>query len=129
MALNFIGYQLDLFKRPLALRVVSYEKTFTWIGTFLSLMIIVFICLSFFQSDMIQKTSPVVLEKTTLASLAPKQNFGENRPFMFGLVDENSNGYINDAIFKIDVAIFAVDNGVRSHRLIPSFIFKSNAKF
>ena len=119
MCLYFIGYQLDLFKRPLELRVMSKEKTFTWIGAFLSLMIIVFICLSFFQSDMVQRTSPAVLEKTTIVSLSPKQIFGENRPFIFGLVDYNSNGYIDDTMFKIDVAIFGNDNGVPIEMIIP----------
>jgi len=120
MVLSFIAYQLDFFKRPLPLTVMSKEKTFTWLGVVLSLIVLVCICLSFFQSDMVQKTSPVILEKTTIASIAPKQIFGENRPFMYGLVDENSNGYIDDAIFKIDVAIFRFDNGVASLRAIPS---------
>ena len=106
MVLSFIGYQLDFFKRPLPLRVMSKEKTFTYFGVVLSLIVLGVICLSFFQSDMVQKTSPVVLEKTTIASRAPKQIFGKGRPFAFGVIDVNGQGYIDDTIFKIDVVIF-----------------------
>jgi len=120
MCLSLIGYHLDFLKRPLPLRVMSKEKTFTWLGVVVSLMLVVFICLSFFQSDMVQKTSPVVFEKTTIAAFRPQQIFGKNRPFMFGLVDLNSNGYIDDTIFKIDVAIFEHDNGLKNNRVIPS---------
>jgi len=112
MCLFYIGYQLDLFKRPLSLTVMSKEKTFTWFGVVLSVMVVTVICLSFFQSDMVQKTSPFILEKTTLATIAPNQTFGKSLPFMFGLVDVNENGYIDDTMFKIDVAIFGPDSEV-----------------
>ena len=120
MCLSFIGYQLDFFKRPLPLRVMSKEKTFTYFGVVLSLIVLGVICLSFFQSDMVQKTSPVVLEKTTIASRAPKQIFGKGRPFAFGVIDVNGQGYIDDTIFKIDVAIFGPDLGPTGYTEFPS---------
>ena len=105
-----IIYVCDLFKTPFLLRFEGNKKSSTYIGALLSIGVFTAICVSFFQSDMIHKNSPNVIEKVISTYSASSANspsitldsrFGLI-PFSFGLTDYARNIYQDKTIFFID---------------------------
>ena len=103
-------YVCDLFKTPMLLRFNNKKESSTYFGAFLSLGVLAAICVSFFQSDMIHKTNPSVIEKviSTYSLKTPDSPpiTIDSRfplvPFSFGLADYNRNIYKDPTIFSID---------------------------
>ena len=105
-----IIYVCDLFKTPFLLRFEGNKKSSTYIGALLSIGVFTAICVSFFQSDMIHKNSPNVIEKVISTysantanspSISLDSRFGLI-PFSFGLADYARNIYQDKTIFSID---------------------------
>ena len=101
--LAVVAYQLDLFKKPLSLKIKSNFLVSTWLGFIVSLGVFAAIFLSFFQSNMISKTNPNVIEKTSISKYSQNQTLGKNTLFIAGLSDGLRNFYVDDTIFTIEV--------------------------
>ena len=110
--LKSISYHLDLFKRPFMLKVLSKDQESTYFGFFLSLIIFIAIAFSFSQSDMIQKLNPNVIDKTIAVDLSPQQHIGTTGVFVFGVVDVNRQGFIDESMLRIDVTSYTNQGGV-----------------
>ena len=104
-----LAYGFDLFKTPFLLRFNNKKKSSTYFGALLSLGVFVAICVSFFQSNMIQKQSPNVIEKVVSTysiqnpespSITIDDKF-PMIPFAFGLTDYQRNIYNDPTIFSI----------------------------
>ena len=99
------AYQLDLFKKPLALKVQTNFLVSTWLGFLVSLGVFATVALSFFQSNMLSKKNPNVIEKTTTIYPANEQILGKGLLYIFGLLDNNRTLYRDDTIFKIEMSL------------------------
>ena len=100
--LGAIAYHFDLFKKPLSLKINTNSRISTRLGFVVSLGIFLAIGLSLFQSNMVSKTNPNVIEKSTLDLISPDQILGKGTPYIIALTDKKRNTFIDDSIFKIE---------------------------
>lgn len=126
--LAVIAYQLDLFKKPLSLKVKSNFFISTWLGSFVSLVVFALVSLSFFQSNMISKTNPNVIEKTALSVPAPHQILGKGTLYVVGLLDGNRTTFIDDTIFKIEAWVVQL-NGNTPRNFTPVPLIRCQQEF
>ena len=96
-------YYLDLFKRPFVFNILKKDKQSTFCGFLMSLIVFFAISFSIFQSDMVLKRNPNVIDKTTSVELSPLQQIGNIGAFAFGLVDINRTGYIDERYARIEI--------------------------
>lgn len=101
-----LAYQVDLFKRPFTLNVMTHKKTSSLLGTLFSLGIFAVACLSFFQSNMFLKINPYILEKTVSVEEAPLIYFGNNLPISMFITNTTKEIYNDDTIFKFEAYYF-----------------------
>ena len=99
----FLAYEIDLFKRPFTLKILAKDKKTTFLGSFLSLVILIAISVSISQSDMVLHINPNIIEKTISQDVSPQLNFGSTGVFIIGVVDANRTGFIDETIFKVEV--------------------------
>ena len=104
-------YDVDLFKAPFLLRFKNRKKSSTYVGSFVSLLIFTTVLVSLFQSDVIQKRSPKVVEKVVSTyspanpgspSITIDGNFSYF-PFAYGVSDLNRNLVEDPTIFTLEV--------------------------
>ena len=119
--LNFllsILYHVDLFKTPFLLRFKQRKQSSTYMGTILSILIFSAVLVSFFQSDVIRKRNPKVIEKVVSTysaetpgspSITVDGNFSFV-PFSFGVTDLNRNLVEDSTIFTLE-AYYKVQTG------------------
>ena len=101
-----LAYQLDLFKTPFTLNVMTRQQNSSLFGTLFSLAIFLVACLSFFQSNMFLKINPYILEKNVAVQEAPTIRFGNNLPVSLFIFDTAKNVYRDDTIFKFQAYYF-----------------------
>lgn len=95
--LKFLIYQLYFFKTPFHLRNNRYEKTSTTIGIVISLGIISFMAINFFQSYVFYYKHPYTSDQSI--QLAKRENINlnkENFGFTFGLIDQTGRSIKDD---------------------------------
>ena len=104
-------YDVDLFKTPFLLRFKNRKKSSTYVGSFVSLLIFSTALVSLFQSDVLHKKSPKVVEKVVSTyspstpggpSITIDRNFSYF-PFAFGVADLNRNLVEDPTIFTMEV--------------------------
>ena len=103
---SLLAYQLDLFKRPFTLNVMTHQKISSVLGTLFSLGIFAVACLSFFRSNMFLKINPYVLEKTVTAEETPLVDFGNNLPISMFITNTTKEVYKDDTILNSKHTIF-----------------------
>lgn len=113
-----IIYHVDLFKTPFLLRFKHRKQSSTYLGSILSLLIFSAVLVSFFQSDVIHKRNPKVIEKvvSTYSAQTPGSpsvmvdaNFSYV-PFSFGVTDLNRNLIEDPTVFTLE-AYYKVQRG------------------
>jgi len=108
--LKYCLYEVDLFKIPFAILFKNRSKSSTYLGSFFSIALLVFLAYMLMTSDMIQKTNPNVIDQvitnnhSPLISLTP-QNFQAAA----GLADSLGGGFVDPTIFKIQFAQIIID--------------------
>ena len=104
-------YDVDLFKAPFLLRFKNRKKSSTYVGSFVSILIFSAVLVSLFQSDVIHKKNPKVVEKivSTYSPTTPGSpsitidgNFSYF-PFAYGVTDLNRNLVEDPTIFTLEV--------------------------
>jgi len=101
---NKIFYVLDLFKSPVALLFNSQQKLASKFGSFISLGIILFLLIFFFQSDLFHKKMPFTTIQTYFEKTRPDLQFTkeQNLGLAFGI-----QGYSNEFLAH-DPSIFTI---------------------
>ena len=94
--------KLDLFKRPLLLRVAKQETVSTNCGLFLSFLIYLSLGAFFSQSDFFQRANPKIITEFSQSPSAPPIIYG-NRPFFFALKDDSGDISSDPTYFTISV--------------------------
>lgn len=94
--------KLDLFKRPLLLRVARQETVSTNCGLFLSFLIYLSLGAFFSQSDFFQRANPKIITEFSQSPSAPPIIYG-NRPFFFALKDDSGEISSDPTYFTISV--------------------------
>lgn len=115
--LGAIAYHFDLFKKPLFLKHNKNSRISTCLGFAISFGVFLAVGLSLFQSNMVSKTNPNVIEKTVVSLISPEQILGKETSFIFALTDKNRNTFIDDSIFKVEAWMHKLDGG--SHYFSP----------
>lgn len=114
---------LDLFKKPLFLRVARQEMVSTNFGLFLSLVIYGCLAYSFSQSDFFLHQSPTIIIETKEAISAPAILY-KDRPFAFAVRDDMGRAVKNDPqYFSLEFRIMTVVIGPHGPEL--SFEYKT----
>lgn len=103
MFFNKLLDSIDLFKKPLFLRVANQEKLSTPFGLLISLLI--YICLGYFfsQSDFFLKLNPTIIQETIEYPSPPLISY-KDRPFSFAIKNDLSGERM-----KMDSSIFSMD--------------------
>lgn len=98
--LSSFFYYCDLFKAPFSLRFKSKIKISSPFSTLISIGIILFMCIYFFQSDIVTKKNPTTSIQSIASTYRPAINFDSaNQGLAFGLSGE-------DILFLPDNSIF-----------------------
>jgi ABC-type transport system involved in multi-copper enzyme maturation permease subunit len=93
---------VDIFKLPVSLLINEKTKSSTLGGKLFTSIILIYIFVSFFGSDLIQKTNPIIYRQDMKVGDRPKFNFSkEEISLVAGLSDVNNNFEFNDRIFTI----------------------------
>lgn len=103
--MNFLS-MFDFFKVPLNFSFNSKEKVSSRFGVFVSFIIIVFLAVSFFKSDMVMKENPKIADYSVANDETIINLNNENFGFSFGLFTDFD---YNDPIKFVDPRIFDID--------------------
>ena len=93
---------LDLFRSPVIIKFEKNEKNSTIIGLVLSIGIIIFLTISFAQSDVFQRQQPNIVNIDVTNANRPQIKYSD-RLFAISVSDDNSVCYSNSTIFEIRV--------------------------
>ena len=115
--LSDVLYHFDLFKTPLTYRVNSKSCYSTPFGFLLSFPIFIFLIVSFFMSDLIQKKHPIISSQAIAGSGRPYMGFDKsNMTFAFRVTNDNSTAEIDESYLKVVIMNLVVNN--TSHQVI-----------
>jgi len=101
--MSYLG-GLDLFRKPLFLRVAKAEMVFTNFGIVLSCVI--YACLSYFfsQSDFFLKLNPTIVSESSQLALAPALLY-QNKTFSFAVKDAAANLVDDPTYFYVEIGM------------------------
>lgn len=108
--INFkeLFFSLDLFQFPLNFYINGREKNSSYIGVFFSIMIYIYLSVSFVQSDIFMKESPYIVSQSLETSNSGTIHFTNDTLLTFSVSDGSHNSYIDPSIFRIEFKYFAV---------------------
>ena len=93
---------IDIFQLPVNLLIKEKTRTSTSGGKIFTAIIFVYIFVSFFKSDLMQKSNPTIYSQDMKITERPKFNFSRNElSLVAGLSDVNNNFEFNEKIFNI----------------------------
>ena len=103
---NIVYYlnTLDLFRRPLYLRIEKQEMTATKFGLLLSFAIYGILIYFMFKSDCFLKEKPKIITQITNLPSSPTITFND-RPFAFAIQDATGRIYEDPSIFSFNVSM------------------------
>ena len=107
---------LDLFKKPLFLRVAKQEMISTNLGLFLSFVIYGCLAYSFSQSDFFLKTSPTIIIETK-EETSPPAILYKDRPFAFAIRDDMGRSVNDPHYFTIEFRIMTIVPGAHGPQI------------
>jgi len=101
--MSYLG-GLDLFRKPLFLRVAKEEMVFTNFGIVLSCVI--YACLSYFfsQSDFFLKLNPTIVSESSQLAQAPALIY-QNKTFSFAVKDAAANLVDDPTYFYVQIGM------------------------
>ena len=102
----------DLFKHDVSLKIYNRYAVSISLGKFFSVGIFILLFYSFFSSDMIQKSNPIILQQLVPNKNRPTFFFSKkNFVFSFAVVDSNNAIYHDPSIFNFRAAQMTAKNG------------------
>lgn len=105
----------DLFKQNVSLKLHSNFRVSLTIGKIFSFAVIVFMLYNFVESDMVQRTNPIVLQQSFEEDQRLTLNFtSKNILMVFGVTDDYNLIYDDPTIFNITSSKVIVVNGSKS---------------
>ena len=102
-----IFFAIDLFKTPVFLAVERQTKTSSNLGLFFSIGLIIFLTISFSQSDVFYKSFPKVVTLDIINEKRPLVNL--NGFFAVSVLDKEGKAYIDPHIFEIHITNFFME--------------------
>ena len=103
---------IDLFQQDVSLKIHNRYSVSISFGKFLSLGVFILIFYSFFSSDMIQKTNPIIIQQSVPNKNRPTFLFSKkNFVFSFAVVDYNNIIYHDPSIFNFRATQMTAKNG------------------
>lgn len=104
MTLFSILSYIDLFQKSPCLKINGKPRNSLMLGRFFSALILSFVFYNAFQSDMVNKNNPIVLQQSLQLTKRPKINLKDEKfSLAFGVVDDYSNFPIDPSIFSLTV--------------------------
>ena len=100
MKLGVFTY-LDLFRLPVSLYSEGYTKRASAIGLLFSIGIFAFLIYSFLQSDMFEKTSPLVVYQSNQLQHAQRIEFNNEVLLILAVGDSYGRRFYDDSIFTV----------------------------
>lgn len=97
-----LGYHIDLFKTPMSLPYDSQKKVSSFFSSLISLGLIIFLLIFFFQSDIFVKQNPISSVQSIPTQKRPKLDFNqENMTIALGLTDYENNIVEDPSVFNL----------------------------
>ena len=98
---------IDLFRKPLLLRVVKEDTVSTNFGIFLSF--IIYSCLIYFfsQSDFFLKLNPTIVIENSQLNLAPPILY-QNKTFSFAVKDVTGKSVMDPSYFYVTIDVVTI---------------------
>ena len=101
-AISNFFFQIDLFKSPIFFFVNNKQQNSTLVGSFLSLLIIFYLGMSFIHSDVFYKTRPTIIDQTQVLTHRPAISLNSsNFALSMSVVDSNSIPYNDPTVASI----------------------------
>ena len=98
----------DLFKLPVIFYFNGKSTRSSNLGILCSFGILMFLSVTFFQSDLFAKKSPIVVTQSLQIPHANKITFDNNTLILFSVSDASNKRYIDPSIFTIQVKNYHV---------------------
>lgn len=93
---------LDAFQLPTNLLMREKSKNSTKSGKFFTLICVIYVCVSFSESDLVGSTNPIIYRQDMKIEKRSNFNFTkEDLSLVVGMSDTNNNFELNDKIFMI----------------------------
>ncbi len=103
--------ELDVFKIPVNLLLNDKTKTSTSIGKVFSLIILIYVLISFVNSDLIQKSHPnILIQDIKLDERFPLRISKNDLSLVVGVSNSAKEYEYDEKIFKISAFIYFYDN-------------------
>lgn len=104
--LEHVIYYIDVFKSPIYFLFNSKIKVPSKFGSFISLTILIFLTVFFFQSDLFQKQKPIASTQSIITTHRPRIDFDYfNMGLAVSVADSNNSIHEDPAIFTITMKI------------------------
>ena len=97
---------IDLFQSPLTLYLGGSDRRSSKVGVFFSVVIYIYLLYSFVNSDLFEKSSPIVVNQSNQIPHARRVSFQNNSLMAFGVADGFNGRYQDDTIFNIQFRYF-----------------------
>lgn len=95
-------YKVDLFKLPVSLQIESRDRHSTYLGQLFSLIILVYLCYSFSQSDVLMKINPYIVEQQEILNTRPRLSLNANNfALSLAVTNSKSQAIIDPTMFTI----------------------------
>ena len=113
--LFFVIDYADIFRFPLTLSLNQKEKTSTYTGKVITVLIICYILYSSIVSDMVNKTNADTLIQDLIQTSRPYMTLSkENFSMAIGIANVNNNFYSDETIFSLSAIIYHRNNNDNS---------------
>ena len=103
----FLSY-FDLFQLPIIFFFSGRSRRSSNLGLLCSMGIYIFLLLSFFQSDLFAKKSPIVINQSLETPHANKIQFDNTTLILFSVSDASNSRYIDPTIFTVEFKYYHV---------------------
>ena len=96
----------DLFQSPLTLYLQGSDRRTSSVGVFFSLLIYTYLLYTFVNSDLFQKSSPIVVNQSIQIPHAKRISFDKDTLITIGIADSLKGIYQDETIFNIQFRYF-----------------------
>ena len=104
---------IDLFQQHITLKIKRRYRVSLFIGRLISFGIIIFLLYNAINSDMIKKTSPIVLQQLLKMDSRPKIELNPTNFFLaFGIADDVLYNPYDPTIYRFEVIQYNYKDGI-----------------
>ena len=115
--MNSFTYHMDLFKSPLTYKINGKDNFSTKFGCMMSIPVIIFLLVSLFMSNLVQKRNPAITIQTISNIIRPYLTFDRtNMTFGVRIADDNAFGNFDPSYFSVTITNVVLNN--TSHEII-----------